>query len=155
VLALARKQGTGTLELAQGNKKRSYNFYVSVSNGYVTETLVISTDKEKLPSHTRDSRILYFGRNFSSAPKRGAAPFIITSDLHHAFYRWAIQLADDELGELLPDTAWKLVGCSKAELKLYKPAPFRRNEARLKITLHRFKALFTVEGDPKIGIGRT
>jgi hypothetical protein len=116
------KDRTGTLELVQGNKKRSYNFHVSASSGYVTENLVISTDKEKLPSHTPNSRILFFGRNFSLAPKRGAAPFIVMSDLHQAFYHWAIQLSDDELGALLPDTAWKLVGCSKTEPKLYKPA---------------------------------
>jgi hypothetical protein len=121
------KDGTGTLELARGDKKRSYNFHVSVSNGYVTESLVISTDKEKLPSHTPTSRILFFGPNFSLAPKRGAAPFIVISDLHEAFYRWAIQLSDQELGALLPDTAWKLVGCSKSEPKLYKPA----QEARM------------------------
>ena len=98
-----------------------------MSNGYVTESLVISTDKEKLPSHTPNSRILFFGRDFSLAPQRAAAPFIVTSDLHQAFYHWAIQLSDHELGALLPDTAWKLVGCSKTEPKLYKPA----QEARM------------------------
>src|SRR5215204_1670855 len=74
------KDQTGTLELARGNKKRSYIFHVSVSNGYVTETLVISTHKEKLPRHTPHSRLLFFGRSFSLAPQGRAAPFLVISD---------------------------------------------------------------------------
>ena len=75
------------------------------------ESLVVSTAEEKLPKDTPSSRLLFFGRNFGPAPKRGPAPFLVTGDLFAEFYRWAIRRGDDAAAELMPEIAWRLVGC--------------------------------------------
>lgn len=98
-------QDGGTLILAKGKARAVYPFTLTYSNG-LARTYLAVTGKDA-PS----SVIMEFGPDFAPSKEKGLAPFIVTPELTAGFYYWDAFRSRDQ-NELLPDSAWRLVGCS-------------------------------------------
>ncbi|WP_244030646.1 hypothetical protein [Methylobacterium sp. E-016] len=98
-------QDGGFLILSKGKARAVYPFTLTYSNG-LARTYLVVTGKDA-PS----SVMMEFGPDFAPSKEKGSAPFIVTPELTAGFYYWDAFRSRDQ-NELLPDSAWRLAGCS-------------------------------------------
>ena len=96
---------SGVLTLSKGKAKAVHSFTLTYSNGLARAYIAVSG------KDAPNSVVMEFAPDFTASKTQGSAPFLVTPDLTAGFYHWPEFRSRDQ-NELLPDSAWRLVGCA-------------------------------------------
>jgi len=106
---------SGYLKLKAGKITRKYPFISWYSNGYGHFHLQVNSSNTENPNDDDPSTVVIaFEKNFKKSKRFSSDPVLVTPGLPGSFYYWDPfrNLPDHDLN-LLPDYAWKLVGCNR------------------------------------------